>query len=117
MSTMDDLILVARAHHDRNRFANCTLATCPIQDSYFAYLPSLAANGTLLALFAFSLTCFILQAALSKRFIGFTIAMVSGCILEVIGYVGRIMSHHNPFSQVRHQPPFASPALLVRPLY
>ena len=100
MSTMEDLLLVARAHHDRNRFANCTLATCPIQDSYFAYRPSLAANGVLLALFSFSLTCFILQAALSKRFIGFTIAMVSGCIIEVIGYVGRIISYHNPFNQV-----------------
>lgn len=81
--------------------AACTLKTCPIKDSYYAYRPSLAANAVFLALFSFSLCSFILQAALSRRFVGFTIAMVSGCALEVLGYVGRIMSWNNPFSQVR----------------
>ena len=80
--------------------ATCTLKTCPIQNSYCAYRPSLSANAVLLALFSFSLCCFLLQAALSRRFIGFTTAMVSGCTLEVLGYIGRIMSWHNPFGQV-----------------
>lgn len=80
--------------------AACTLKTCPIKDSFYAYRPSLAANTIFLALFSFSLCSFILQAALSRRFIGFSIAMVSGRALEVLGYVGRIMSWNNPFSQV-----------------
>ncbi|KAI4240149.1 MAG: hypothetical protein L6R40_005282 [Gallowayella cf. fulva] len=79
--------------------ALCTLDTCPIDDSYYNYRPSLAANGTFLALFSLSLLAFLVQVTLSKRFIGFTIAMVSGCVLEVIGYIGRIMSYHNPFGE------------------
>ena len=98
---MDSLELFSRANSKDNFRAHCTLKTCPIQLSYYNYLPSLAANGTLLALFSFSLCCFIFQVGLSRRFIGFTIAMVSGCILEVLGYVGRIMSWYNPFDQVR----------------
>ena len=80
--------------------AACTLQTCPLDDSYYDYLPSLGTNGGFLALFSLSLCGFILQAALSRRFVGFTIAMVSGCILEVLGYIGRIMSRHNPFNEV-----------------
>ncbi|CAD6566894.1 MAG: hypothetical protein ASARMPRED_000182 [Alectoria sarmentosa] len=79
--------------------AACTLQTCPIKQSYYAYRPSLSTNAAFLALFSFSLCFFLLQAALSRRFIGFTVAMVSGCILEVLGYIGRIMSWYNPFNQ------------------
>lgn len=63
--------------------------------------PSLPANATFLALFSLSLCSFLAQVHLSKRFIGFTIAMASGCILEVLGYISRIMSYHNPFNEVQ----------------
>ena len=95
--------LVARAENKSNdsNFRNeCTLQTCPIYDSYYNYRPSLAANGIFLALFAFSLCCYLLQFGLSRRFIGFSIALASGCILEVLGYIGRIMSYYDPFNQV-----------------
>ena len=88
--------------------AACTLKTCPIQSSYYAYRPSLPANAVFLALFSLSLCFFIVQAALSRRFIGFTIAMVSGCALEVLGYIGRIMSWYNPFNEVISTFPFGS---------
>ncbi|MCJ1474047.1 hypothetical protein MMC13_002705 [Lambiella insularis] len=77
----------------------CTLDTCPLSDSYYAYRPSLPANAVFLALFSFSLVCFTLQAVLSRRFVGFTIALVAGCILEVVGYAGRVISYKNPFDQ------------------
>lgn len=70
--------------------------------SYWSYLPSLAANGLFLGLFSLSLALFIVQSIFSKRFLGFTIAMVSGCILEIIGYIGRVMSWYNPFSEVSY---------------
>ena len=98
---MDLHELFTRANNKDNYRASCTLKTCPLKLSYYNYLPSLAANGTFLALFAISLCCFLLQVGLSRRFIGFTIAMVSGCVLEVLGYIGRIMSWYNPFNQVR----------------
>lgn len=79
---------------------HCTIDTCPFDLSYWAYRPSLAANSTFLAIFALSLLLFLLQGISSKRFLGFTIAMVSGDILEVLGYVGRVMSYYNPFKEV-----------------
>lgn len=94
--------------------AACTLKTCPIKESYYAYRPSLPTNAVFLALFSFSLCSFILQAALSRRFIGFTIAMVSGCLLEVLGYIGRIMSWYNPFNQVCPPWPFLTGGILCR---
>ena len=100
MDTMDVASLLRRENKHDAYAESCTLETCPIQTSFYNYRPSLAANAAFLALFSLSLTCFILQAALSRRFIGFSVALISGCIIEVLGYVGRIMSYHNPFFKV-----------------
>ncbi|OMP84051.1 Sphingoid long-chain base transporter RSB1 [Diplodia seriata] len=78
---------------------SCTLDTCPLSLSYWAYRPSLVANGIFLGIFSLSLVLFLCQGILSKRFLGFTIAMVSGNILEVLGYAGRVMSYYNPFKE------------------
>ncbi|KAF2807225.1 RTA1-domain-containing protein [Mytilinidion resinicola] len=83
----------------RNYRDHCTLSTCALSDSYWGYRPSLPANSFFLAIFAISTGLYLVQALLSKRFLGFTIAMVSGCLLEVIGYVGRILSYFNPFKE------------------
>jgi len=92
----------ATSYADRKHFREtCTLATCPLNLSYWGYIPSMPANALFLAVFALSTLLFIGQGLLSKRFIGFTVAMVSGCALEVIGYVGRVMSHSDPFAEVR----------------
>lgn len=80
---------------------SCTVDKCPISSSNWDYLPSLAANGIFIALFSLSLVCYLGQAFLSRKFKGFTIAMVGGCILEVLGYAGRIMAYYSPWSMVR----------------
>jgi hypothetical protein len=89
--------LVARKATDR--FAHCTLSTCPISTSYYFYRVSLAANATFLALFAISLVGFLATYALTRRATAFTVAMTAGVILEVIGYVGRIESNKNQWQQ------------------
>lgn len=99
-------VLVARSYQSTQAYENsCTKGTCPLESSYWAYLPSLAANGLFLALFSLSFVLFVGQSMFSRRFLGFTIAMLSGCFLEILGYVGRIMSWYNPFDQV--SPPFS----------
>ena len=102
---MSTFQLLSRATNNQTQVndfrSHCTLQTCDITQSYFYYRPALAANAVFLAFFSFSLLCFILQGGLSRRFIGFTIAMVSGCVLEVVGYVGRVQGWQNPFAQVR----------------
>jgi hypothetical protein len=90
--------------------AACTLAICPLNWSYWAYLPSLPANSLFIALFSISLTVYVLEAFLTKRFLGFSIAMISGSTLEVLGYAGRIWSYYQPFNEVH--PPFPLQALI-----
>jgi len=81
--------------------AACTLATCPLDWSFWAYLPSLAANSLFAALFGISFVAYVLEAVLSRRFLGFSIAMISGSVLEILGYAGRIWSRYQPFNEVR----------------
>jgi hypothetical protein len=73
----------------------CTVETCDINTSYYFYRVSLGANATLLALFSISCLAYILTYAFTRRATAFTVAMLSGVILEILGYVGRIMSWKN----------------------
>lgn len=76
----------------------CTLDTCPINESIYNYRPSLAANASFLAFFAITGIAHTVQGILTKKR-AFWIAMALGCVAEVIGYVGRIMSYSDPFGQ------------------
>ncbi|KAJ4341216.1 hypothetical protein N0V87_001957 [Didymella glomerata] len=97
-------LLVARAS-DRNRTAiqeyrdHCTYDTCPLSASYWGYRPSLGANLAFLILFGISTLSYIGQGFLNKAWLGFTIAMVCGCALEVIGYVGRVLAYNEGFTE------------------
>lgn len=98
---MASIMMFARSYQSfHNQADQCTKTTCPLTLSYWSYLPSLAANGLFLGLFSLSLFVFIGQSVLSRRFLGFTIAMVSGCILECLGYAGRVWSWYDPFNEV-----------------
>src|SRR5438552_721089 len=88
-----------RRDHQPN-MEECTFTTCDIKDSYYGYRPSLPVNAVLVAIFGTSLSIFVAQGLLSKRFIGFSIVMVIGTFGETLGYIGRIMMHNNPWKQV-----------------
>lgn len=79
--------------------ANCTVDTCPIESSYYFYRVSLAANAVLIALFAISLIAFLATYAFTRRATAFHVAIVSGVILEVVGYTGRIMNWKNQWQE------------------
>ncbi|KAL4782633.1 RTA1 like protein-domain-containing protein [Aspergillus varians] len=68
--------------------------TCPVSATTYGYTPNLAAN----ILFAciFGLTA-LLQIAigLKARSWAFTFSLAAGCILELVGYIGRIQMHDN----------------------
>ncbi|KAH7012357.1 putative RTA1 domain protein [Macrophomina phaseolina] len=74
----------------------CTLDTCPLSEANFTYVPTLAGNATYLAFFALLLP---IQLFLGIRYRtwGFLAGMTGGLVLEIIGYVGRIQLHFNPF--------------------
>ena len=77
--------------------ANCTLAQCPISWSVYKYRPSLVANITFLALYFVALVVHVLLGV-RWRTPGFAGFMSLGCIVEIVGYVGRILLYMNPFS-------------------
>ncbi|KAF4549237.1 RTA1-like protein 6 [Elsinoe fawcettii] len=76
--------------------ANCTLDLCPLQASVLQYRPSIPASGTFIGLFALWLLLFAVQGTWTRTW-GFTAAMISGCVLEIVGYLGRLIIYHNPF--------------------
>lgn len=76
--------------------ANCTLDTCPLEASILQYRPSLAASGTFIGIFSILALRHVVQGIQMKTW-GFMLSMIAGCILEIIGYVGRIMIYDNPF--------------------
>ncbi|EFQ32772.1 parasitic phase-specific protein PSP-1 [Colletotrichum graminicola M1.001] len=76
--------------------ANCTLELCPLEWSILRYQPSIPASGVFIAFFALALIVHAVQGIRWKTW-GFTASMVCGCVLEIVGYVGRLIIHDNPF--------------------
>ncbi|KAK1974116.1 parasitic phase-specific protein PSP-1 [Colletotrichum cereale] len=77
--------------------ANCTLELCSLEWSILRYQPSIPASATFIALFVLALIVQAVQGIWWKTW-GFTASMICGCVLEIVGYVGRLIIHDNPFS-------------------
>ncbi|KAG7118181.1 Efflux pump himE like protein [Verticillium longisporum] len=77
--------------------ANCTLDLCPLEWSILRYQPSIAANTVFITLFGVSMVLHTIQGFHYKAWT-YASCMAAGCILEIVGYVGRLILHHNPFS-------------------
>jgi RTA1 like protein len=75
----------------------CTLGTCPIQWAFVEYIPSLAGNATYLSIFV-ALWIAQLYLGIRYRTWGFLTGMVVGVLLEILGYLGRILLHSDPFN-------------------
>jgi hypothetical protein len=101
MASLSHSFMALVARLDRQDFVNCTVisAACPIDSSYYFYRPSLAANAVFAAIFGISLISFIVTYNVTRRAGAFTIAVCFGTIVEIIGYIGRLMSWHNPWNQ------------------
>lgn len=76
--------------------ANCTLDLCPLEYSVYRYRPSLPANIVFIVLYALAL---LVHAYLGFRWkqIWFMVCVILGCLVEIVGYIGRILMHGNPF--------------------
>lgn len=77
--------------------ANCTLDLCPLEWSILRYQPSIPANALFIGLFGLGMVIHLGQGIYYKTWT-FANCMAAGCILEIVGYVGRLMLHDNPFS-------------------
>lgn len=75
----------------------CTLGTCPLSEAEIGYQPSLGGNVFYLVLFALMLVA-QLVLGIRQRTWSFLVGMVGGLLLEIVGYVGRLQLHADPFS-------------------
>lgn len=82
---------------DNTTYVPCTLETCPLSMGIITYQPNIAANALFLALFGLMLFVQI-GFGIRRKTWSFLVAMAFGLVLEVVGYVGRIQLHDNPFS-------------------
>lgn len=93
---------------------------CPVEATLFGYRPDLAANAVLVALFS---ACCLINIILGIRWKwwSYLIALSSGCALETIGYVGRILLHRNPYDTTAFSIQFIclviAPAFIAAGLY
>jgi hypothetical protein len=86
-----DCFLVCQAYPD--------MAFCQHVDSYFNYRISLPANAVFLAIFSLSFLAFAAVYGVTRKGLGFTVAMLLGVACEIIGYAGRIMSWKNQWQE------------------
>lgn len=77
-------------------FDACTLQTCSLDLAYIQYLPSIAGNAFYLTLFSILLLAQVILLVHYRAW-AFSATMICGLILEVLGYVGRVKLHYNPF--------------------
>ncbi|OCL03471.1 putative RTA1 domain protein [Glonium stellatum] len=76
--------------------AQCTLQSCSLLQAHYQYLPSLAGNALYVGIFGLLLAFQIIFGWRARTW-GFLGGMFGGLVLEVIGYIGRIQMHSNPF--------------------
>ncbi|KAF2463797.1 RTA1-domain-containing protein [Lindgomyces ingoldianus] len=75
---------------------------CPIEATIYGYYPNLGANAFFAAFFGI---CMIAQILLGVKYRTWTymIALTLGCLGEMVGYIGRIIMHGNPWSDIGFQ--------------
>ncbi|KAG9250970.1 RTA1 like protein-domain-containing protein [Emericellopsis atlantica] len=76
--------------------SNRTLELCPLEWSVYKYRPSLPANISILVLLGIAALTHI-YLGFRWKCIWFAVCMVLGSVYGMVGYVGRITMHANPF--------------------
>jgi len=74
----------------------CTLQTCCFEQGFLDYPPNLAVSVAYLAIFALFMIVQLGIAFYYRTWV-FGFAIWGGLVLEIIGYVGRILMRSNPF--------------------
>ncbi|KAI1343193.1 RTA1 like protein-domain-containing protein [Xylariaceae sp. FL0016] len=79
-------------------FDDCTIDTCTITRSFYRYRIWLVPNIIFCGIFGLSLLLFLATRLVTRRAGVFTIAMGLGLVVEITGYVGRVLSYNDQWS-------------------
>jgi hypothetical protein len=77
----------------------CTLETCDPSRSVYGYAPNLAVTLVFLIVFSLSGLAYLFQGIKTRTYF-FTVAMICGAVSESLGYVAKLILHHDPFSDL-----------------
>ncbi|RWA07769.1 hypothetical protein EKO27_g7337 [Xylaria grammica] len=101
---------------------DCTLDTCSASDSFYGYRPNLGID-IFFTIVYIAIIFYCLFIAISKRkWLSYTISVLIGALLELIGFVSRIYGYSHPFvrigwiiqySLITFAPVFTSAAIYV----
>lgn len=69
---------------------------CPADGSSLGYPPSIIASGIFVTVYTVSLVCHLALGFKHKTWV-FMSVYCTGSLLDVLGYVGRIFMHNNPY--------------------
>lgn len=67
-------------------------STCPFEDGFYQYDPSVGGNAFLLALYAL-LAIIVMYLGLRFRIFLFSVILSTGLLFEVLGFIGRLLLH------------------------
>ena len=95
MASVVHLLVARRLNKSCTEFSS----VCTVENSYYYYRVDEAANLVFAVLFGISLIGYLIAFGLTRRAFGFTVAMVCGTILEILGYAGRVWSWKNPWTE------------------
>jgi hypothetical protein len=82
--------------HHRD-FCNAVSAECPVSATLYGYYPNLGANAFFAALFGLLLVAQLIIGTWTRTWT-FMFAVSLGIFGEMVGYIGRLIMHRNPWS-------------------
>ncbi|KAI0427707.1 RTA1-domain-containing protein [Xylaria sp. FL1042] len=101
---------------------NCTLDTCPVSDSFYGYRPNLGIDIFFSIVYAAIISHCLFVVISKRKWLSYTISVLIGALLELIGFVSRIYGYAHPFvrigwiiqySLITFAPVFTSAAIYV----
>lgn len=96
------------------------ITECPVEATVYGYTPSLGFNVFFLAFFALA-AIFHIASGIRYKIYFFSLAITIGYLGEVVGYLGRIILHTNPWSDIGFEIQIScltfSPSFMVASVY
>lgn len=88
--------ILAMTQHHRD-ICNAVSAECPVSATLYGYYPNLGANAFFAALFGLLLVAQLIIGTWTRTWT-FMFAVSLGIFGEMVGYIGRLIMHRNPWS-------------------
>ncbi|KAI8626537.1 RTA1-domain-containing protein [Xylariaceae sp. FL1651] len=80
--------------------ADCTVGTCDASDSFYGYRPNLGIDVFFTIVYGAIVAHCLFVIIKKRKWLGYTIAILFGSLLELAGYASRILGYTDPFIRI-----------------